>query len=217
MLLLELALEKESAQHLNAYRPGGGGSGSHGRGYQGTQPGQGITPKNARCMSNVQYLFWCDARDEQGCLLHAPHCDQRDCFVVQGKKQETNTGGKVKLPEHYRWTITCAFGGKGKHYEDECYYKQRLSAKLKTENSSAKGIGKGDTDKDSGKGRSKGNGKGKSGKGKGGRGGHDCRPDRDTIVEQSEGSPNPTPGGNTVPAGGQPNTGPATRSQTTPF
>ena len=33
-LLWELALEKESDQHLNAYRPGGGGSGSHGRGYQ---------------------------------------------------------------------------------------------------------------------------------------------------------------------------------------
>ena len=30
VLLLELALEKESNQHLNAYRPGGGGSGSHG-------------------------------------------------------------------------------------------------------------------------------------------------------------------------------------------
>ena len=28
VLLLELALEKESDQHLNAYRPGGGGSGS---------------------------------------------------------------------------------------------------------------------------------------------------------------------------------------------
>ena len=35
MLLLELGLEKESNQYLNAYRPGGGGSGSHGRGYQG--------------------------------------------------------------------------------------------------------------------------------------------------------------------------------------
>ena len=30
VLLLELALERESDQHLNAYRPGGGGSGSHG-------------------------------------------------------------------------------------------------------------------------------------------------------------------------------------------
>ena len=36
VLCLELAVEKESFQHLNAYRPGGGGSRSHGRGYQGT-------------------------------------------------------------------------------------------------------------------------------------------------------------------------------------
>ena len=36
VLLLELALEKKSDQHLNAYRPGGGGSGSHGQGYQET-------------------------------------------------------------------------------------------------------------------------------------------------------------------------------------
>ena len=117
VLLLELALEKESDQHLNAYRPGGGDSGSQGRGYQGHRPGQGTTPKYARIMSNVQDLFWCDATDEQGSLLHAPDCDQRDCFVVQGKKQETNTSGTAKLPDHYRCTITCAFFGKRKHYE----------------------------------------------------------------------------------------------------
>ena len=86
VLPLELALEKESDQHLNAYRPGKGGSGSQGRGYQGPRPGQGTTPNNPRFMSNVQDLFWCDARYEQGCLLHAPDCDQRNCFVVQGKK-----------------------------------------------------------------------------------------------------------------------------------
>ena len=34
VLLLEMALEKESDQHLNNYRPGGGGSG--GKGYQGS-------------------------------------------------------------------------------------------------------------------------------------------------------------------------------------
>ena len=141
--LPEPALEKESDQHLNAYRPGGGGSGSHGRGYQGHRPGQGTTPKNARTMSNVPDLFWCDARDEQGSLLHAPDCNHHDCFVVQGKKQETNTGGKAKLPDDYRCTITCAFCGKRKHYEDVCYHKQRLSAKLKTENASGKGGGKG--------------------------------------------------------------------------
>ena len=52
--------------------------------------------------------------------------------MVQGKKQETNTGAKRKMPAHYRCTITCAFSGKRKHYEDKCYHKQRLSAKLKT-------------------------------------------------------------------------------------
>ena len=34
VLPLELALEKESDQHLDAYGPGGGGSRSHGKGYQ---------------------------------------------------------------------------------------------------------------------------------------------------------------------------------------
>ena len=127
--LLELALEKESDQHLNNYCPGGGGSGSQGKGYEGSRPEQGTTPKYARIMENVKELFWCDARDEQGHLQHAPDCEQRDCFVVQGKKQETNTSARVKMPDHYRCTITCAFCGKRKHNEDECYHKQRLSAK----------------------------------------------------------------------------------------
>ena len=142
MLLLEMALEKESDQHLNNYRPGGGGSG--GKGYQGSRPGQGTTPKHAhaRTMENVKELFWCDARDEQGHLQHASDCEQRDCFVVQGKQQEKNTGAKEKLPDHYRCTITCAFCGKRKDYEDECYHKQRLSAKLKGEDP-GKGSGKG--------------------------------------------------------------------------
>ena len=144
MLLLELALEKESDQHLNNYRPGGEGSGSHGKGYQGSRPGQGTTPEHAhaRIMENVKELFWCDARDEQGHLQHAPDCEHRDCFVVQGKQQEKNTGAKAKLPDHYRCTITCAFCGKRKHYEDELYHKQRLSAKLRGEDP-GKGGGKG--------------------------------------------------------------------------
>ena len=156
VLLLELALEKESDQHLNNYCPGGGGSGGHGKGYQVPRPGQGTTPKHARIMENVKEPFWCDARDEQGHLQHAHDCEQRDCFVVKEKQQETNTGAKKHLPDHYRCTITCASCGKRKHYEDECYHKQRLSAKLKGE--------------DPGKGSGKGGGKGKgsdSGKGKG--------------------------------------------------
>ena len=133
VLLLQLALEKESDQHLNAYRPRGRNSGNHGGGYQRPGHGQGTTPKNARYMSNVQDLFWCDARDEQGGLVHAADCDQHECFLVRGKKQETNTGGKAKMPDHYSCTITCGFCGKRKHYEDECYHKQRLSPKLKSE------------------------------------------------------------------------------------
>ena len=78
VLLLELALEKESDQHLNAYRPGGSYSGTQGRGHQRPQPGQGTTPKNARYMSNLQDLFLCHTRHEQGGLLHAPDCDQHD-------------------------------------------------------------------------------------------------------------------------------------------
>ena len=45
VLLLELALEKESNQHLNANRPRGGGSGSHGKGYLGPQTWTGDYPQ----------------------------------------------------------------------------------------------------------------------------------------------------------------------------
>ena len=90
--------------------------------------------------------------------------------MVQGTKQETNTGSKPKMPDHYRCTITCAFCGKCKHYEDECYHKQRLSAKLKGEDP-GKGSGKGGgRDKnDCGKGKSKGRRKAQD-KSQGGRG-----------------------------------------------
>ena len=214
VLLLELALEKESDENLNAYRPRGGGSGSQGGGYQGHRPGQRTTPKKACITSNGQDLFWCDARDEQGSLLHALDCDQRDSFVAQAKKQETNTGGKAKLPDHYRCTITRAFCLKRKYYEDECYHKQRLSAKLKTENASAKGGGKNNANKDNGPGKSKGNGKGQDGKGKGGRGSCDRKPEKDKNANPSGGNPNTTPGGNPEPSGGQHNTRPTTLSQT---
>ena len=215
VLLLELALEKESDQHLNAYCPGGGGSGSHVKGYQGRRPGQGTTPKHARIMDNVKELFWCDARDEQVHLQHAPDCEQRDCFVVQGKKQETNTGAKAKMPDHYRCTITCAFCGKRKHYEDECFHKQRLSAKLKggvPGKGSGKGGGKGNGN-NSGKVKSKGRGKGQD-KNQGGRGGGANRqPDKDNKnPDRNGGDPNPNPGENSEPSGGQ--SGPTTRSQT---
>ena len=165
VLLLELAPEKENDQHLNAYRPRGGNSGNYGRGYQGPRPGQGSTPKNAPYMSNVQDLFPCDARDEKGGLVQAPDCNQQECFVVKGKKHETNTGGKVKIPDYYRCTITCAFCGKGKHYEEGSYHKQRLSTKLKLEaqNGGQGGQRNGDTGKRKSKERGKGQEKAKVG------------------------------------------------------
>ena len=86
VLHLELALEKESDQHLDAYRPGGGGSGSHGKGYQGLRPGQGTTPKHARIMGNVQELFWCDAKDEHGHLQQGPRL--RSARLLRGPGEE---------------------------------------------------------------------------------------------------------------------------------
>ena len=166
-------------------------------------------------METVKELFWCDARHEQGNLQHAHDCEQRDCFVVKGKQQETNTGAKKQLPDHYRCTITCAFCGKRKHYENECYHKQRLSAKLKGEDP-----GKG-TGKDGGKGKSNASGKDKSkgrgqgqDKSQGGRqGGANRQSDKDNKnTDKNGGNPNHNPGGNSEPSGGQ--SGPTTHSQT---
>ena len=114
---------------------------------------------------------------------------------------------------HHRCTITCAFCGKRKHYEDECYHKQRLSAKLKGEDpgkGSGKGGGKGKGN-DSGKGKSKGRGQGQD-KGQGGRGGGANRQPDNKNKDKNGGNPNPNPGGNSEPSGGQ--SGPTTRSQT---
>ena len=110
------------------------------------------------------------------------------------------------MQDHYRCTITCAFCGKRKHYEDECYHKQRLSAKLKGKDpgkGSGKGGGKGNG-KDSGKGKSKGGGKGQH-KNQGGRGGGANRqPYKDNKnPDKKGGNPNPNPGGNSEPSGGQ--------------
>ena len=60
VLLLELALKKESDQHLNAYRHRVQG------GEQGHGPHHGPHHRNARYMST---LFGCEAIDEQGALV----------------------------------------------------------------------------------------------------------------------------------------------------
>ena len=109
-------------------------------------------------------LFWCEAIKEQDTLVHAPDCDPEQCYVVRGKKQEVNTGSTQKMPDRYRCTVTCAFCGRRKHYEDEFYHKQPLSANLKAEanGQGAQGNTNGNTNANSGCGKGKGNGKGKS-------------------------------------------------------
>ena len=131
--------------------------------------------------------------------------------MVRGKKQEINTGAKAKMPDHYRCTITCAFCGKRKHYEDECYHKQRLSAKLKSEDP-GKGCGKGNGN-DFNKGKSKGRGKGQDNSQGGRGGGANRQPDKDNKnADKNGGNPNPNPGRNSETSGGQ--SGPTARSQT---
>ena len=135
--------------------------------------------------------------------------------MVQGKKQETNTGAKPKMTDHSSCTITCAFCGKRKNYDDECYHKQRLSAKMKGEDpgkGSGKGAGKGNGN-DSGKGKSKGHGKGQDKTQGGPEAGANCQPDKDKKnQDKNRSNPNPNPGGNSERSGGQ--FGPTTRSQT---
>ena len=212
MPLLELALEIESDQHLNAYRLGGGNSGNHGPGHQGARPsGQEHTPKNALRMRNVQDLVCCDFRDEKGGLVHAPDFEMHKCFVVQGNKQDMNTRGKAKMPDHYTCTITCAFCGRCEHYEANCNHKQRLSAKLKSENSK-NGVPNGKDSSDKGKGKSRNLRKHQE-QGKGGRGGPDKKNEKNQ--DKSWGSPNAAPGGtNPEHSAGQQNTRPTTCSQT---
>ena len=64
------------------------------------------------------------------------------------------------MPDHYRCTITGAFCGRRRHYEDECHHKQRFSAKLESEAQSGGGGAKGKSPGEKGKGKSQGRGKG---------------------------------------------------------
>ena len=115
---------------------------------------------------------------------------------------------------------TSAFCGERRHYQDECYHKRRLSAKLRSEAQSGGGSAGGKSQGEKGKGKSQTRGKSQGqaqGKGGGHRGpdkkNHNTKKDKDQ--DRSGGNPNPTPGGtNPEPCGGQQNTGPTIRSQT---
>ena len=129
---------------------------------------------------------------------------------MRGKTHETNTGGKATMPDNYKCTITCSFCGHCKDYEDECYHKQHLSAKLKGEGGGQNSKG----NRNKGKGNPKGRGKGQE-QGKGARGG----PNKHSEENQdtSRANPSPTPGAAIPePSGGQQNAGPRTRGQTQP-
>ena len=79
VLLLELALEKESDQHLNNYCPGGGGSESQGKGYQGSRPGQGPTPEKTP-------VSWKPSRSTSGVM---PEMSRATCSTSQTASSET--------------------------------------------------------------------------------------------------------------------------------
>ena len=98
---MELALEKEIYQHLNPYRLEEATRRTMAVGIN-LNLDKGLSLR----VSSVQDLFWYHARDEQGGLVHAPDCYQHEWLLVQGKKQETHTGGKAKMPDHHRCTIT---------------------------------------------------------------------------------------------------------------
>ena len=134
-------------------------------------------------------------------------------------------------------TIYCAFCGKRRHYEVECYHKQRLSAKLKSEalNSAESARGKSHGEKAKGKSQGRGKGQGHA-QGKGGGGGSSDKKNVDKNKDKNQNwsgatsnpstpgvtpgcteqkNSNPTPRGtNPEPSGGQHNTGPKTASQT---
>ena len=80
-------------------------------------------------------------------------------FHVAWQEAGSEQGRQGQDACDYKCTITCAFCDCRKHYEEECYHKQRLSAKLTSDNSPNEGqTTKGNGNK--GKGKSKGRGKG---------------------------------------------------------
>ena len=211
VLLLELALEKESNQHLNAYRPGGGGSGSHGKGYQG--PGQGTTPKHA--------LLWTMSRSSSGVTaeMSMVTCNTPPTAIStiaswsKGKSRRPTPAPSLRCRIITGAPSPVLFVERGST--------TRMSATTRSAcqqsgedpgKGSGKGGGKGNGN-DSGKGKSKGRGKAED-KSQGGRGGGANRqPDKDNKnQDKNGGNPNPNPGGNSEPYGGQ--SGPTTRSQT---
>ena len=219
MLLLELALEKESDQHLNNYRLSGGGSGGHGKGYQGSRPGQGTTPKHAhaRIMENVKDYYYSGvmpgtskatsstpltassetASWSRGSSRRRTPAPKRSCRIITGAPSRVHSAGSGSTTRMSA-TISNAYRRSlGVKILAKAQAKVEAKAKATTPaRASRKDVVKG---KD---------------KGQGGRGGGANRqPDKDNKNEdKNRGNPNPNPGDNSEPSGAQ--FGPTTSSQT---
>ena len=77
-------------------------------------------------------LFYCKPVNDKGGHCHASDCDHCSSCMLQMKRQQYTKDGKtVTHQDHFRCTITCGYGGKRRHYEDECHIKKRESDKLK--------------------------------------------------------------------------------------
>ena len=145
-LLIELAMERENVSHMDKYlrkhlrreapaeklqggrspqphpKPGKGKGGQL-KHMKETPPAKGNRAPN---------LFYCQPTDDNGGPCHTPDCDGRSsCMLQLQRKQKTKDGQEVKHQDHFRCTITCAYCGKRRHYEDECHIKRRESEKLK--------------------------------------------------------------------------------------
>ena len=145
-LLIELAMERENDSHMDKYlrkhlrretpadkSPGGRLPQPHsnpgnGRGGQlkhltETPPSKGKGAPN---------LLYCRHTDDKGGPCHAPDCDgQSSCMLQLKRTKKTNECQEVKHQDQFRCMITRGFGGKRRHYEDECHIKRRESEKHK--------------------------------------------------------------------------------------
>ena len=147
-LLIKLALQRENDSHMDKFLKkhfGRGGTPTPERG-EGKGPknpananqGGGKGRGNLRAMNDVKPdagtppLFYCKPVNDKGGPCRAPDCDQRSSCMLQMKGQQHSKDGKtVTHQDHFRCTITRAYCGKRRHYEDECHIKKRESDKLK--------------------------------------------------------------------------------------
>ena len=147
-LLIELALERENDSHMEKFLKKHLGRG----GTPTPECGEGKGPKNPtnanqgggkgrgnlRAMNEVKSdagtpsLFYWKPVNDKGGSCHAPDCDHRSsCMLQMKRRQHTKDGKNVTDQDHFRCTITCGYGRKRCHHEDECHIKKRESDKLK--------------------------------------------------------------------------------------